>query len=216
MTDSVLTFPCENLGAEGWPHAQRASVRPSHRDRIVADSSDRVTWLRERSRGVTATDAARLASAKSIAATAADKHHGSGFTGNAFTDHGKTRETHIAAWVLSEHGIPSNRSLFHAPAERRHLATPDGVLCDDNGRLQLSEIKTTTKSWRSIPRGYLRQVWWQQYVLGAERTLVVWEEHKDFVPVSAHPQCLWVDRDDAAIETLVALANELLRTLAGD
>ncbi len=187
----------------------------SHRDRIVADSSDRVTWLRERSRGVTATDAARLASARSIEAAAADKLHGSRFTGNAFTDHGRARETHIAAWVLSEHGIPSNRSLFHAPTERRHLATPDGVACDKSGRLQLAEIKTTTKSWRTIPRGYLRQVWWQQYVLGAERTLVVWEIHRDFVPVAADPHYRWVDRDDAEIARLVSLADELLRAIAG-
>ena len=41
------------------------------------------------------------------------------------------------------------------------------------GRVQLCEIKTTNKSWRSIPRSYMRQVWWQQHVLGAERTLAV-------------------------------------------
>jgi len=214
VTDSLLTFPWENLGERGWPHAQSEFRQPPHRERIVADSSDRVVWLRERSRGVTATDAAKLASPKSVAAAVANKFHGLNFAGNAFTDHGKARETPIAEWVFREHGIAPNQSLFHAATERRHLATPDGVRCDADGRLQLSEIKTTTKSWRSIPRGYLRQVWWQQYVLGAERTLVVWEEHKNFVPVAADPHCRWVDRDDTEIATLVILANQLLRAMA--
>jgi hypothetical protein len=74
----------------------------------------------------------------------------------------------------------------------------------------LSEIKTTHKAWRSIPRSYLRQVWWQQYVLGADRTLVVWEQHNDFVPVDAEPKCLWVERDEDQIHALVGLADRLL------
>ena len=59
----------------------------------------------------------------------------------------------------------------------------------------------------------MRQVWWQQYVLGAERTLVVWEQHSDFVPVAAEPKSQWVDRDDNEIHMLVGLANRLLRLM---
>ena len=84
---------------------------------------------------------------------------------------------------------------------------------DQVGRLELAEIKTTVKPWRSIPRSYLRQVWWQQYVLGAERTLVVWEQHRDFVPVEAEPRCRWVDRDDNEIHQLVTLADRLLELM---
>ena len=76
----------------------------------------------------------------------------------------------------------------------------------------LCEIKTTSRAWRGIPRGYLRQVWWQQYVLGAERTLVVWELHDGFVPV-ADPQCRWVDRDENQIAQLVRLADLLLEAI---
>ena len=68
-------------------------------------------------------------------------------------------------------------------------------------------------AWRSIPRSYLRQVWWQQYVLGAERTLVVWERHDDFVPVHADPECRWVDRDENEIHRLRVLADQLLTAL---
>ncbi len=143
-----------------------------------------------------------------------DKLYGSSFRGNAYTDHGTAREPVIAEWVRREHGILPSETLFHAEREKRHLATPDGLQVAADGSLVLSEIKTTSKPWRSIPRGYLRQVWWQQYVLGAERTLVVWEEHRDFVPVGAEPRYRWVDRDDNEIHQLLGRANQLINLLA--
>jgi hypothetical protein len=105
-----------------------------------------------------------------------------------------------------------NTALFHADGQRSHLATPDGIR-DNDGTLELCEIKTTRTAWRSIPRHYLRQVWWQQYVLGAERTLVVWEQHDDFVPVSGVPETRWVDRDENEIHRLVALAEQVLAAM---
>lgn len=187
-------------------------ARPDHRTRVVARSTDRVAWLKARINGVTATDVARLSSATALAAVAHDKLHGSSFSGNAYTDHGQAREPEIAKWVRSVYGIEPSVELFHAAGNPLHLATPDGIRMRD-GLVELAEIKTTTKAWRSIPRSYLRQVWWQQYVLGAERTLVVWEQHRDFVPVDAEPQCRWVDRDDNEIHQLVGLADQLLLLL---
>lgn len=182
---------------------------PDHRQRIVAYSHDKLAWIKARSRGVTATDVARLASAKSLKAVALDKLIGSGFGGNAYTDHGIAREPEIARWVRAQHGIAPNNALFHAHGEPLHMATPDGVGLVD-GSLALSEIKTTTNEWKSIPRSYLRQVWWQQYVLGADRTLVVWEQHSDFVPTHHEPKFKWVDRDENEIYMLIGLANQLL------
>ncbi len=184
----------------------------SYLDRVVADGTNRAEWLRARSRGITATDAAKLSTPKSVEQVAWNKLYGSGFTGNAFTEHGKRREPEIADWVLKEYDITSSQALFHAPTDMRHLATPDGIGERDGGALELAEIKTTNKPWRSIPKHYLRQIWWQQYVLGAERTLMVWEEHRDFVPVG-DPQCRWVDRDDAEIERLLGLVDQVIRTL---
>lgn len=188
------------------------TVTPSHLCRIVADGSDRTTWLRARARGITATDVAKLAGPRSIEAAAWEKLHGSRFTGNAYTEHGKAREPKIAAWVRQEFGIEPSQALFHAEADRRHLATPDGLVLRQSGHLELAEIKTTTKVWRSIPRNYLRQIWWQQYVLGAERTLMVWERHEDFVPLG-EPEFRWVDRDESEIERLVSLASKLINEL---
>lgn len=191
-----------------------ARVAPHLASRIVADSRDRVAWLRARSRGITATDVAQLTSGNAIARAADAKlSGGSGFSGNAYTDHGRRREPEIAAWVAATHRIQPSSALFHAEVEKRHLATPDGISVDAAGRVTLCEIKTTKKPWRSIPRSYLRQVWWQQHVIGADRTLVVWEEHADFVPVDDEPRCAWVERDDREIRLLVGLATELIDEL---
>ena len=183
---------------------------PDHRDRIVARSVDRVKWLRARSAGVTATDVARLSGPRSVQAVALEKIHGSGFGGNAYTDHGRAREPEIARWVQGTFGIQPSDALFHAAGETEHLATPDGVVLRASGALELAEIKTTSSRWNSIPRSYLRQIWWQQYVLGADRTLLVWEQHDDFVPVSAEPECRWIDRDENEIYQLVRLADQVL------
>lgn len=191
-----------------------ARIAPDLAARVVADSRDRVGWMRARARGITATDVAGLTSPAAIARAADAKlGGGSGFSGNAYTDHGRRREPEIAAWVAATHGIHPSSALFHAVVEKRHLATPDGLAVDADGRVTLCEIKTTNKTWRSIPRTYLRQIWWQQHVLGAERTLVVWEEHNGFVPVGDEPRCAWIDRDEAEIDTLVGLATDLIDEL---
>ncbi len=189
-------------------------MTPELAARIVADSRDRVAWMRARSRGITATDVAALTSERSIT-RAADAKLGGGprFGGNAYTDHGRRREPEIAGWVAATHGIMPSSALFRAEIEHRHLATPDGIAVDVAGRVQLAEIKTTAKPWRGIPRTYLRQVWWQQHVLGAERTLFVWEEHVDFAPIHDEPRCVWIDRDEREIAKLVNLATSLIDEL---
>lgn len=186
---------------------------PDHTARIVARAHDRVAWLKARSRGVTATDVAKLSSQKAVQAVVLDKLYGSGFGGNAYTLHGREREPAIAGWVKRRFGIEPSDALFHAAGETEHLATPDGLAVSSSGQLELAEIKTTSHSWRSIPRSYLRQIWWQQYVLGAERTLLVWEEHDDFVPISAGPQTRWIERDENEIYQLVRLADQVLEAI---
>lgn len=190
-----------------------APAEPLHLQRVLARSSDRITWLRHRAMGVTATDVARLSSPKALQSVAWEKRTGGhGFSGNRYTDHGKDREPHIAKWVGERFPLESSDALFHAARERRHLATPDGLSSDG---LMLCEIKTTTKPFRKPPANYLRQIWWQQYVLGAERTLFVWEQHRDFVPLG-EPQYLWIDRNDSEIEILVQRANLLLQAMGAD
>lgn len=195
-----------------WQTKGVPALQPAHLQRIVTDGTDRTAWMQARARGITATDVAKLSTPRSIETAAHTKLHGSSFTGNAYTEHGIAREPVIASWVLREHGIEPSQALFHAERDLRHLATPDGLVHRETGTVELAEIKTTNKVWRSIPRNYLRQVWWQQYVLGAERTLMVWERHENFVPVG-DPEYRWIDRDESQIEQLVKLASQLIDVL---
>lgn len=174
-----------------------------------------MSWLRARSRGITATDAARLTTEHSCLKVAESKAYGSGFGGNPYTDHGKRREPVIAEWMEANYGILHSTGLYYAESSQRHLATPDGIdtSCAEH-QLVLAEIKTSNKSLEHMPKTYLRQIQWQQYVMGATKTLLIWEEHKNFVPVGK-PRVRWIERDDVAINKLIKLANQSLEILDG-
>lgn len=214
---SPLTRPCAEPRRPAEPSGVwrpgAAAAPGSPLARVVADSRDVEEWLAARAAGVTASDAAKLATPNSVRGVVRDKLAGGQFTGNAYTDFGREREPRIAAWMRERHGIPPSTSLFHAEASRRHLATPDGLHCEEDGAVLLAEIKTTNKEWSRIPRAYLRQVYWQQYVLGASRTLFVWERHEDFVVRDPEPRCTWIERDEAEIARLVGLAKLVLAEL---
>ncbi|PQZ96892.1 recombinase [Arthrobacter sp. MYb211] len=181
--------------------------------RVLADSTNRIEWLRARAQGITATDVAKLSTEKSIRNAAWDKLYGSGFSGNTYTDHGRRREPVIAAWVQENFNIFPSSQLFHAQHSRLHLATPDGLGFDEDGSPVLAEIKTTNKPFKKIPKNYLRQVLWQQHVIGAQRTLFVWEQHHNFVPVQAVPEFIWIERDDTMIQDLIDKAELLIQAL---
>lgn len=181
--------------------------------RVLADSSNRIEWLRARAQGITATDVAKLSTEKSIRNAAWDKLYGSGFSGNTYTDHGRRREPVIAAWVQENFNIFPSTQLFYSRESKLHLATPDGLGFDENGVPVLAEIKTTNKPFKKVPKNYLRQVLWQQHVIGAQRTLFVWEQHENFVPVRAVPEFLWIERDDEMIADLIEKAETLIQAL---
>ncbi len=180
----------------------------------VADGSDRLEWLKARARGITATDVAQLSGPASVARVARDKAEGTGFTGSRFTQHGIEREPILAEWMTDRFDVHASRGLYCSTANDRHLATPDGIgeTADGSG-LILGEIKTSTKPFTRIPPNYRRQILWQQYVLGASRTVLIWEQHINFVPVR-EPTYVWVDRDDDQIAKLISLANQTLHMLS--
>jgi hypothetical protein len=187
----------------------------------IASADDRVTWLDLRRGGVTATDIAgipdRGLTDAAVTRILADKRSDVPGFRSAAMDHGSKREPAIAAWVERESSagafgggllIPS-RSLYAHPDYTWRLATPDGLAADWDKHRELLEVKTTVKVWRSIPRNYLRQVFWQQHVLGAHRTLVVWERHEDGIPVDLEPSWCWVDRDDDEVAHVIDLGQAL-------
>lgn len=175
----------------------------------IADSHDRATWLRARSFGITATDAAHLCTPRSVASVVHRKRTPSNFSGNAYTDYGRQREPIIAAWMRVRYGIESNTRLFRAADNPRFLATPDGIT-PIGAQFALAEIKTSTKPISALPRTYLRQIWWQQFVLGADRTLLVWEQQRDFAPIAEEPIARWIKRDEGQIAKMINLATQVL------
>jgi hypothetical protein len=86
------------------------------RDRVVADSHDRPAWLRARAMGITATDAAHLATPRSVAGLVRAKCDPFGFAGNAYTQYGRDREPVIAEWMRQRFGLHSSTVLFRALA----------------------------------------------------------------------------------------------------
>jgi hypothetical protein len=176
--------------------------------RVVADIRDRIGWAKVRSRGIGASDAAKFAKVESAPLYARNKLY-SPFDGNGYTRHGHEREP----LMLAAFHTPQNFAMFRASENPRHLATPDGIKVGGDGSLLLVQCKTTNKAFRTIPRDYLRQMWWEQYVLGAERTLFVWEQHDGFRPVTPEPESRVIDRDDEEIRKLIQIADAVLGIL---
>lgn len=191
-------------------------------DRAIATSDDREAWLRARRAGVTATEIAKLErGGVAFATIAREKRSGiQTFTGNRYTEYGKLREPKIGKWVQERFDIAPSSVLYYAVENPRHLATPDGVGRDFDGNLVLSEIKTSKHDLSTIPRDYYVQILWQQYVLGAQRTLFVWEQHDDDwpdpQPLRPEPLFQWVERDDEEITRLITIADRFLLELEAD
>ena len=175
--------------------------------RVLADSLDREAWTRARANRIGASDAgvfAKLTSAPGYARSKLNNH----FTGNAYTDHGNRRES----FILRARGFDRNTLLVHSENNKRHVATPDGIRTD-NGALILAEAKTTNKPFKTIPPKYLRQVAWQQYVLGAEQTEFIWEVHEGFIPTELDPLSLTIPRNEPMIADLITIADRVLTLL---
>jgi len=177
---------------------------------VICDSADRPAWLKARARGITATDVARLMTPSGRAIVIAEKLYGTADSDTSYMAHGREREPIIAEGVKAKFGMEHNTFLY-AGTNLQHLATPDGVHLH---RPDLAEIKTSTKPLQTTPRVYVDQMQWQAWVLGAERVLLAWEQHRNGIPVDLEPTYRWVDRDEKRISELVTAADDLLRYLA--
>lgn len=195
---------------------------------IVDKNFSEELWLEERRKGVTATEIAKLAKGQPAARrdVLAEKVSGERtFFGNKYTDWGLERELELSSVLECDFGFEASDILFHAPANSRHLATPDAVLLVDEFT-KIAEIKTSKNDLH--PEGkffakstYMDQMQWQMYVAGPEcdECLFVWEQHDDFWvedefgvlrPTPLESQNEWIPRDDARIAELIVLADEFL------
>jgi hypothetical protein len=150
--------------------------------------------------------------------------------------HGNVREPVIAAWIEGKFGIKPCESVYAHPENSRHLASPDGISVDPHsGELEvgtmdavLAEIKTSKHDLHpgsltadgvliEIEPGshfdrsnYYTQMQWQMYVMNADMTLFVWEQHdgtvdpetNTFTPIGP-PRWAWIPRSQALIDVLV-------------
>ena len=178
----------------------------TYHDRILADSTDRPAWLAARRHRITASIAAKLSKPESIHLYLAAILRDGDWDGNAYTRHGTAMEPALLAWAR----IPQNTYLIHAEGDDRFAATPDGIEVLDSGELVLAQVKTTAKPFKTIPLGYRRQVWWEQFCLGAERTKFIWDLHDGaFDMTSLEPHVEIIERNDAEIKRMLAIANPL-------
>lgn len=176
--------------------------------KLVAHSDDRDAWLAARNTGVTASNAASLATENSIDSILKSKFY-SEFVGNPATEWGLEREPLLLEWAK----FNQNKYLYRFDETSRFMATPDGIRFDANGDIELCQVKTSSKPFTKIPSNYHRQMQWEMFVMDAKRNLLVWEAHENFVPIDAEPVSLWIERDDEMITKLKQLAEVLLRRL---
>lgn len=175
-------------------------------DRLVADSTNRDEWLAARNTGITASNAGNLVTEKSLDSIVKSKFF-TDFVGNPATEWGLEREPILLNWA----GFTQNTWLIKAEDNPRFLATPDGIR--NNGSVELCQVKTSSKPLGKIPANYYRQMQWEMYVVGADKNLLVWEQHENFIPVDSEPVSLWIERDEETINKLKKLAEVLLRRL---
>jgi hypothetical protein len=180
---------------------------------IVEDGAPEAQWHEGRDEGVTATDVAKLAGARSTKIRGKlldDKLNGSTFKGNAHTRRGHENEPKLiaaAAFVDGVTALDPSHALFGFAGNPLHRATPDGLGVHEEHGYFGAEVKHRSKPMRGgIPRAHRDQMLWGMHVLDADAWLYAWGvEGTDGLAGFE-----WVERDDARIEQLVAIADEFI------
>lgn len=152
--------------------------------RAGASGQNRMAWLEERRRGITATQVRDLAMASdlgaAIAALVREKVLGLDVQLRMpVIRWGNEREPIIAAEAEAIYGYRHETRVFRSASNPRWLASPDGLRVDPDGTPSLLEIKTA--GWPldedSVrQKGYYDQCQWQMLVLDSDRCLLMWEE----------------------------------------
>lgn len=209
--------------------------------RSLGNDLNREAWLHARLNVVTATEAKTLykGSAQDKAKVVREKVEGSSFFGNQYTEWGKHREPFIAA-ATERYGLQLCGELIAAEANPRHAATPDQIGVDFDGEVRLGEIKTSKHdmsfgSEKFEQAGYLFQMIWQGYCVGARWVLYTFEQHDDdwsrwahrpmdqperwneFGPKVIRRDSVWIDLADPTIAVhlpkMIAAADRALERL---
>lgn len=210
-----------------------AAVLEALADRFGPSDADREEWLAARRQGITATEVRdlwlldpgrRVLAMRELAEKKLGRRADS-FSGNKYTAWGKEREPIIAELVRTRYGIEPESRLVRAAGNPRHLASPDGIGLSIDGRLVIAEIKTSghdisPATAKFAETGYLAQMVWQMYVVGATTCLFAYElrtgagtDESPFEPGDTGAE--WFELDDYThtLAELLAIADEFLAVL---
>ncbi len=186
---------------------------------VVPGDAPEDVWLAARAAGVTASEMHAIAQGgrgtwKRILV---DKLNGSTFRGNRHTRRGHEREPFLIEWAAAQPqfgAIRPNRALYGHHSMPLHLATPDGLGWNATIGGFGIEAKSHDHGWsprRGIPVDHLDQMQGGMHVTGFDAWLYVWEVMgEDGEPTLADPQHMWVSRDQARIDRLVAEADRFI------
>lgn len=213
-----------------------AAVLEALADRFGPSDADREEWLAARRQGITATEVRdlwlldpgrRVLAMRELAEKKLGRRADS-FSGNKYTAWGKEREPVIAELVRERYGIEPESRLVRAAENPRHLASPDGVGVGLDGALVLDEIKTSGHDLdpdAAHPNafdkaGYLAQMVWQMYVVGAALCLFAYEhrlgsgtDDDPFVPGVTSFRWFAAEEHGGLLSELLAIADEFLAVL---
>lgn len=183
---------------------------------FIARSSDREAWLEARRQGITATAVAKAASGPAGFRDQLEARlNPVDIEVNAYMAWGSFMEAPIANWVKSQTGIMPNEWLIAHEAFPYHLATPDGLSLNHHF---IAEIKTMGTPREKPPIEHIRQMQWQMYVTATQQCFYAWqlrvETDNGFVPGWIEPRSMWIKRDNAMINDLIAVAGKLLKESA--
>lgn len=183
-------------------------------DRVVADSTDRDSWMRYRHDRIGASDAAKFAKATSVESYIAEKLAPREFHGNTFTESGNRWEPMLCAFA----GIPNSTLMIEHPDESGFIATPDGLLETERG-LVMAECKTKHNKIVTGPDAReWRQLAWQFFVIPESVEIrFIWGMIVDDELRGGEPSVLTITRDNpkivAATELIVPIATRVLASI---
>jgi predicted phage-related endonuclease len=189
-------------------------IEPS---RFLVSSSDYEKWLEVRATGVTATAVSKAVTPEGFREVVDSLRNPTPIADNDYMRFGREQEAALIEKLSTQFDLePNDWLIAKDDSENRwQMATPDGL---SPGHELIAEVKTTGRDWgewRAVPGHYQRQVQWQLYVTGATSCVFGWmlrtTRQGDMVPAWPGPKFVVVNRDEALIERLIVVAENLYR-----
>jgi len=187
--------------------------------RFLVSSKDYEQWLAVRQTGVTATAVSKAVTPDGFRSVVEQLKSPTPIPDNAYMRFGREQEAALMEKLGSHFQLEPNDWLIarDSEANRWQMATPDGLSPEHD---LIAEVKTTGRDWgewRFVPGHYQRQVQWQLYVTGATQCVFGWmlrvAQQGEMLPGWPGPKFVVVERDEALIERLITVAENLYREL---